>query len=202
MRFVVLSSAEYLPYASMCVESIRAHHPVARIVHMTDDQAPALAGAAETWRSCKLVGDTLIRERMYLLSRMSSEPTAIIDADTLTLRPLDDVWDDEFDIGLTWRDHQPVMPYNIGVMFCRDPGFFAGVVKRMDDDPELAKPFGDQEAVAKEAHCGKWRLKVLQCAEWNNSDTNNDVIPDARMLHYKGNRKQYMARHFERGIWR
>lgn len=203
MRFVVLSSAEYLPTASMCVESIRAHHPAALIVHMTDDKAPALVGSDEVWRSPKLVGSTFIRERMDMLSRMTPEPTAIIDSDTLTLRPLDDVWDDDFDVGLTWRPDEPVMPYNIGVMFCRAPGFFADVVRRMDNDPRLAKPFGDQEVVAKEAHCGKWKLKALPGDVWNNSCLSANKWPQtARIAHYKGDRKRFMRAHFERGIWR
>lgn len=186
----------------MAVESIRYHHPQVQIVHMTDDRTRALAGVSAVWRSRALTGDTFIRERMAMLSRMDDMPSAILDADTLVRKPLDDVWEQQFDIGLTWRPHQPVMPYNIGVMFCRNPAFFAGVVKRMDDDAKYAKPFGDQEAVAQEAHCGKWRLATLKCSEWNNSDINDEVIPDARIFHYKGARKEYQARHFERGIWR
>lgn len=204
MRFVVLSGAEFSPYAQMCVATIRHHHADAVIVHMTDDTTPALDGVDAVWRSAKLApeGPAFIRERVDLLAKMDAAPTAVLDADTLVMEPLDSVWDAEFDIALTWRPKQPLMPYNMGVMFCRDPAFFAGLGARMDAQPRLAQPFGDQEALAQEAHCGKWRLGVLKCAEWNNSDLNTSIIPAAKILHYKGQRKQYMADHFERGVWK
>jgi hypothetical protein len=137
-----------------------------------------------------------------MLALMDDTPTAIVGSDTLICQPMDDVWDDPFDMALTWRPGNPEMPYNMGVTFCRAPGFFAAMAERMEKDKLLRQWMGDQKALAKEAASGKWRINVLHCDEWNNSALNSETIPKARMLHYKGERKQWMAEHFRRGIWR
>ena len=203
MRFIVLASSEFAPYARMCVDTIRHHHPTARVVHMTGDDVDI--GAEETWRSAKLDPKhppTFIRERMALLAGMDEEPTAVLDADTLVYKPLDDLWQHDFEVALTWRPHQPTMPYNCGVMFLRGTRFPQALLARMDAEPRYCEPFGDQEALALEADSGRWRLRVLQCSEWNNSDVNNDCVPPARIAHYKGARKEYMVRHYLRGVWK
>lgn len=198
MRFVVLSGEDFLPMAEMCVASIRHHHPQSHIVHLTDATTEPM-DVDEVWRAVKL--DDLAYERVRMFSGMDATPTVVLDADTLICRPLDDVWSNEFDVALTWRPNQPAMPYNSGVIFCREPKFFASLLSRMENVPRYREFLPSQEALALEAHCGKWRVHVLKCSEWNNSDLNDECIPPARILHYKGARKKYMQGHFDNGVW-
>lgn len=194
----------YARLATMCVESIRHHHPLSHIVHMTDDTTPALPEVDEVWRSTKLYpGEPwYMHEYVSMLASMDKTPTAIVGSDTLMCKPVDDVWQHEFDMALTWRPNHPAMPYNMGITFCRNPAFFGGMLARMDADPKLCEWMGDQKALALEAASGKWKIHELQCTEWNNSDMNDRTIPKARMLHYKGIRKEYMPRHYKAGVWK
>ncbi len=177
MRFLVLSSAEFMPMAEMCMASIRHHHPLSEV-------------------ECKpLASPNLARERVRIWSEMDDTPTALIDADALVCKPLDDVWTHDFAVALTRRDHP--QPYNMGVMFSRCADFFADLGKEMDAAPHL----NDQEALAVLAP--RRNVLDLPCEEWNNSLLNGKQwSKTARILHYKGNRKQWMAGHFKRGVWR
>ncbi len=202
MRFVVVADAVYADLARMCIETIRHHHPLSHIVHMTDEKTPPLGD--EVWRSTGRYDEPwYMRERHAMLAEMDCTPTAVIDSDTLICMPMDDLWQDEFDIALTWRPDKPDMPYNGGVIFCREPRFFAAVLKRMEDDSSLHHPWiGEQKALAQEAASGKWKVLPLTCEGWNNSNIGKNKMPKSRIVHYKGDRKQWMPQHFKAGLWK
>jgi len=113
-----------------------------------------------------------------------------------------DVFAEPFDVALTWRDGQPLMPYNTGVMFGRGTRFWKAMRERQQREPRFEAFVTEQEGIAQEAESGGHRVKVLPCAEWNNSDVNDVCVPPARVLHYKGARKEYMVRHYLRGVWK
>lgn len=192
-----------MPYADMALATIRHHHPEAQIIHMghLDTPTPELADAA--WHNTEF-GESverLIRAKCAMLADMGDEPTAILDADTLCCAPLGGVWKAPFDVALTKRV-SALQPYNSGVMFSRKAAFWAGLLERMDSDPYYCSWGGDQEALALEAQSGKWQLLELSCSEWNNSEVNGAIFPKAKIVHYKGPRREWMCGHFERGLWK
>ena len=71
----------------------------------------------------------------------------------------------------------------------------------MNQEPKYQMWITEQEGVAQEAQSGAWRLKELTHF-WNYPPPIVKVSKDAKILHYKGDRKTYMRQHFEKGIWR
>lgn len=205
VRFVVLSSAEYAPLAQMAAWTMRHHHPEAEIIHMTDLDTPKIPSASVALRSAGLDPvkvPVFIRTRVELLAGLGDGDTAVLDADTLVCKRLDDLWAHPFDIALTWRQSKR-MPYNSGVMFSRKAAFWQGLLERMDTDPWYCQPFGDQESLALEAQSGKWNLREL-APEWNCAEvTEVGIMKGARVVHYKGpKRAKWMPGHFKRGLWK
>lgn len=198
-----MGDAPYQDIATMCITTIRHHHPAAVIVQLTDAEAPQFPGAEWVWR-CEGTPQQpwYTLDFMRVLGMMDDTPTAVVGGDTLICAAMGDVWDEDFDMALTWRREVPDMPYNLGISFCRRPEFFAAVYRRMSSDGNLRNWMGDQKAVAKEVAEGDWKIRTLLCAEWNNSNMAERKIPRARMLHYKGHRKQWMEQHFRAGVWR
>ena len=207
MRFVVTSSKDYVPFAEMAIASIRYHHPKGHIVHMAQAGSKTPEEADEAWYSADLDPTDMPRflcEKMKLLSLGGDTPTAVLDADTLTCKPLDDVWDREFDLALAtrlttgWGKH----PYNSGVIFCRNAKFWAGLLELMKSVPYYSTFGGDQEALAVEATSGKWRFVELPGKEWHHYEVSPRHLPDARIVHFKGARRDFMRQHFKDGKWK
>lgn len=202
MRFVVMADAAYRDIATMCIATICHHHPTSSIVQLTDSITTRLDGVDDVWRcegTPRQPWYTL--DFMRVLGQMDATPTAVVGSDTLVCKPMDDVWEDEFDVALTRREGHLGMPYNLGISFCRQPAFFAAVYARMDGSRELRAWMGDQRAVAQEVRADKWKVRELRGATWNNSNIGEKKIPQARMLHYKGPRKEWMAKHYRMGVW-
>jgi len=205
MRFVLLASAEYAALAQMAAHTMRLHHPKAEIVHMTDMETLQLELATTVVRDAGLDPKDpprFIRTRMALLAGLGDGNTAVLDADTLVCKPISILWEQGFDVALIRRNKNR-QPYNAGVMFARKAAFWANLLERMDADPRYCQPFGDQEALALEARCGKWRLNELD-QTWNNSEmTQFNLKAETRIAHYKGaRRRQWMPIHFNRGRWK
>ncbi len=207
MRFVVTSSVDYVPLAEMAMASIRHHHPKAHIVHMTQVGAKTPETADEAWVSAELDPLNMPRflcEKMRLLSVAGDTPTAVLDADTLTCKPLDDVWEREFDLALATRltEGWGAHPYNSGVIFCRNAGFWKGLLDLMQTYPHYSTFGGDQEALAIEARSGKWKLCELPGKEWHHYEVSPRHFPTARIVHFKGARRQWMRGHYKAGLWK
>jgi len=128
----------------------------------------------------------------------------LMDADTAILRPLDAVWDLEFDLGYTTKPKESRMPFNAGVFFLRVStavkifiGAWAAENRRMNDDPQhhqVWRPcYGgiNQAALGslfhQHRHAGL-RVQRLPCVEWNCEDESWSAFsPDrTRIVHYKG----------------
>ncbi len=182
MRFVVVASTEYLPYAAMCTATIEHWHPRANI---------RLMRVLETKH--------LVRERLVRWSLMGDEPTVILDADVLVCHPLDAVWREPFDIALVSRGANGcTQPYNMGVMFSRKASFFAEVIAEMDKRLGI----NDQEALGLAAKRTP-NIRVLPGAIWNNSQMDAaKVSREAYLLHYKGDHRKFMADHYWRELWK
>jgi hypothetical protein len=126
----------------------------------------------------------------------------LMDADTMILRPLDDVWTQNFDLGYTTKETR--FPFNSGVVFVRvSPRVRAFVSEwraenlRMLGDARhhqvWRKQYGgiNQAALgsllARPAPC-KLTLAKLPCLEWNCEDSHWATFDPAvtRIVHIKG----------------
>lgn len=109
------------------------------------------------------------------------EEILLIDADTLILRPLDDVWESAFDLAYTVRDY--ALPFNLGVLFVRvnerTRQFFRiwqaenlRIYRPGDEAAAWRRQFGgvNQAAFGRLLHAGALSaldLRTLPCQAWN-----------------------------------
>ena len=127
----------------------------------------------------------------------------LLDADTLILRSLDDVWDRPFDLAYTTRPAESRYPFNGGVVFLRvSPATKAFVARWQEENLTMltdaahhrvwSPAFGgiNQSALGmlltQKAH--GLSIARLPCLEWNCEDECwANFSPDrTRIVHYKG----------------
>ena len=167
------------------------------LVQMTDQRTPAIDGCGV--RRLDWDGRHLMTYRMRHLAQLD-EPMMICDTDIIHLKDCSDVWERDFDVALTKRgktldlngfDVATVMPYNIGVMFARNPEVWRwGYEYCQDLAPQEQDWYGDQLTMA--AAAKEFRCLELPADEWNYTPGAPDECPDVRVLHYKGVRKKWM----------
>ena len=205
MRIVTFWARQEPSCYEMQVVTVRHYHPDAELIHMTDMDTPQLKGTDAVWRhQCGKGLPGIIVCFTEHVASMSPEPTIILDADILVAAPLYKAFNHKFDVAFTLR-HGPRNerePYNTGVVFCRNPAFYAANRQRMEATPRFKEWSGVQECTAREAESGKWRILELPGNTWNYSPAEHHTTTDARVLHYKGARKKFMRKHFEAGIWK
>ncbi len=125
----------------------------------------------------------------------------LIDADTVILRSLDDVWAEPFDFGYTIKPSR--FPFNSGVVFLRiSPAvrFFMltwrNENRRMLKDPHHHQTWRRQYgginqaalgSVLKQGKASKLTVRALPCVEWNCEDSSWPQFDPAvtRILHIK-----------------
>lgn len=168
------------------------------IIQMTDEKTPAIDG-------CEVVrmpwdGVHLMPYRLKHLADLQEPDLCVLDTDTVMLKDVSDVWGD-WDLALTKRGPTvdvggksitKWMPYNIGVMFVRDPAVWKvahGLCLELPE--EYHRWWGDQLAMRGVSE--RFRLLELPASEWNCTPDHPGHIPDARVLHYKGLRKAWMV---------
>jgi hypothetical protein len=194
---------------SLMVASVRAAMPAAEIVQMTDRATVAVPGV-----------DTVIRRdwdnrkmmifRLAHLAGLERPATIILDTDIIIQRPLEHVFEREFDVALTIR-HEAIkdldgvnitaqMPYNTGVMFSRQPRFWAEALAYCQQLAENHHDwYGDQLSVKHLADTGSFNVLELPCDQYNYSPrTEDEDVVERYAVHYKGLRKEWMTRRFGR----
>jgi hypothetical protein len=193
------------PWAAKMVASAKevTGWPIVQLTDEKTDQVPGVdAVIRRAWN-----GKHLMRFRMEHLADIHV-PHLTCDADVIFKKPVDDVWADEFDMALTYRDH-PIMltidhkgevagadisqgmPINTGVMFCRSSQFFTDCLEYMQGLPsDRLDWWGDQMAVCEVAK--RYNVKRLPCDEFNWTPSTKDQYEGARIVHYKGTRKKWL----------
>jgi lipopolysaccharide biosynthesis glycosyltransferase len=183
--------------ARIMVESARAFGY--DLIHMTDEETPAIDGCHVVripWDKTRLM-----TYRLHHLAELAEPNLCVLDTDIIIRRDLSDVWALDFDVALTRRgvtldtngqDVAVAMPYNSGVMFCREPAFWAEAHMVCAGFPDKFQTwYGDQLAI-KQAVTG-FELLELDVRSWNYSPRFEGDYPEqARVLHFKGKRKDWM----------
>lgn len=173
------------------------------IVQMTDEVTRAIDGCEVVrlpWDQTKLM-----TYRLRHLAEFNEPELTVLDTDTVVMKDISGVWSKSFDVALTKRGptYDPAgvnvaesMPYNIGVMFCREPAFWKVCLDVCESLPlKRQEWWGDQLAV--KAASEKFDLLELDCDPWNYTpQVPSDLGDQAMVLHYKGPRKLWMLERF------
>lgn len=219
-----LGSSSYMRMLDLLFRSARLTHRGAGCTLLTD-AATRVDGVRGPFRRI----DRPIDHGKLMLARASAQlahvdaspfgrPIVLLDSDILLNGSLQRVFDDDFDVGLTWRASR-TMPINGGLVVLnhRRPEvsraffrrFVTHYVDRYGGDGN-ASWYGDQLAlrdlvglthqemkqqdVVTQDGC---RIRLLPCDVYNFSPDNRlaaiqDGLPDKLVLHFKGQRKRLM----------
>lgn len=205
MLIAFAQTGEY-DYTGHFLQSVKGHE----LWHITDEETPGLPGC-EVFRLPKNEPFMFWRAKAYAAF---NRPGLYIDTDIIVNRDPSPVMALDFDVALTkhWvpiRDPSGVnltelMPYNGGVVFVKNADFWPHVVELMGQmQPEHKEWYGDQLALA---HLAKQYYTVELPAKLYNytpkvkeHETGAD-LSDKWILHYKGNRKEWMKDYVTRHL--
>ena len=191
------------PYAERMVESIKDVHGIP-VVQMTDLKTKPVKGVDKVVRLPFRV--PLMLYRLKHLATYRHTEMLIVDTDVIAKRPVDDVWDIDFDVALTLRgpgelmtgdglDISIEMPFNTGVMFSRGNAFWRDCYTWLaGGTPEEQRWYGDQLAVANVVRRETHEVLALLCSEFNWAPSSRTDTSEARFWHYKGaTRKKWIT---------
>jgi len=184
------------------VASVRKAMPSARIVHMSDSKTPSVAGVDARINMPKEI--PIMVYRMRHLAGLGAGEWLILDTDVVVQQSLEGVLG-EHDACLTKRevvldrDGNNVaewMPYNTGVMWCRNPEFWrAAYAVCRQLPPKLQDWYGDQVAVRLVVESKRFRVREVSIDPWNYSpERENEDVSQKAAVHYKGKRKGWMLK--------
>jgi hypothetical protein len=215
----------YIDNAEKAIAAAKKAYPGATVWQIRDPQTPTFKGADRSMVLTSPVAEASLNQvrcfayRDILSVIPENEQVIFIDTDVLIGEELD-VFDWNFDVGLTWRDTLRSMPYNFGVIFARNTAsarsFFAKLA-------EIAQGFPggiwyvDQISLAMLMGVGypeKRRISVYMdeavyivgakiftfpCDKYNFSP---DLPPKQKLpvAHFKGQRKQWLDNYYKEFI--
>jgi len=203
--------------AEMMVASVKMTMPDYKVALLTDASPTNIAGIdLKLSADVKFERNKLMPARMILINAFVGqyEDAQIIlaDPDILFTRPVE-LFDTEYDVGLTWRGNYPSMPFNTGIMTSttseRAKKFWSFASDICQTLPaETQNWYGDQLSVAlivglnafseRESDvikAGKTNVKLLPGEKYNFSP-NTLENQSADILHLKGDRKKLMIEYF------
>lgn len=183
------------------VASVRNVMPGASIWMMTDADTPEVDCDHRVQSPQDI---PFMTYRMRHLAALPPGKWVILDTDVIVQRTLEGVLG-KHDACLTRRemvldqDGNNVaewMPYNTGVMWCRNPEFWRDAYKVCAKLPDkLQNWYGDQVAVRLVAESGRYRMGEVNVDPWNYSPEYADEdVSHKAVVHYKGRRKDWMRK--------
>lgn len=211
--FLHLEQGESYKEARACaramVSSARSVMPHVKIVQFSDLDTKEVKGI-----------DAIRRKPMEPMGLLRMRHCAgvsgdwlFVDTDVIFQKPVTHVFKRKFDIALTTRDWTHVkaaggfterMPFNTGVVFSRCPHFWGEVYTRLRHySKELQHFMGEQELINEVASEGRYRIRKLRGRIYNfppdapgAMPTNDQLLAEAAVLHFKGNRKALMLERY------
>ncbi|MEZ5653655.1 MAG: hypothetical protein R3E87_24230 [Burkholderiaceae bacterium] len=220
---ITLKQDSYLSMLDMMFASASLFDDHASAVLLTDTRSRlrGLNRRFEVVRSTvgpkSMMLDRTAAQLAYLKSRPITEPIVLTDSDILFNGPLDEVFDQDIDVALTWRKSS-TMPINGGMLIFNHLrpdkviGFMEGLLHVYREHyGDKAGWYGDQLALRdwiglsyrqmaqKEiATIHGCRIRFLPCERFNHSpaDLASEYLvrdPAVAVLHFKGSRKRFMT---------
>ncbi len=199
---LLLFSVGEQPHTPLMIASVKRHMGEYHLVQLTDMETAPLEGVAEVVRRERDPAAPIFVFRTEHFAHCPYSEWLALDADVLVRRGVEDVWERPFDVALTTRRAGPCwdpngqdvtrsMPFNTGVIFSRCPKFWDRCLERMAP-PYAEMWWADQLAVGAVAESKRFRVLVLPGDEFNWTPNTADEQSAARIVHYKGNRKEWM----------
>jgi len=196
------ASLVHFEMAQGLMDSARKAMPGVHLAHLTDGDSPAVKGADQVIRIAEKM--PMAVRRMTHNSRLRGD-WLLVDTDIIIKGDVREVFKQPFDIALTDREgtityehkYAQAMPYNLGVVFSRCPAFWLQVLKYLVKAPERYQQWeGDQQVVCQMVKMGLdkqagFEVKILPGRQYNYPPKHRDDT-EAKILHYKGARKQYL----------
>lgn len=189
--------------AEAMVRSAHAVIPGVEVIHMSGDSTPPIEGADTVFRR-SVDPEKMMLSRLEHYKSLPAGDNLFVDTDVIFQKNPEVVFKDEFDVALTRRDGSmyvektnlyALMPYNSGVMFCRNPRFFADCYDHCLTLEEGRKHwFGDQLALKVVVESGKYLVKELDCHTWNYAPkSDGEDLSSKGIVHYKGRKRKHYA---------
>lgn len=206
-RTVVLSDrhTKFNPRAS---PFLKPFHPDTEIIRFELDQTRPMLARSTAWLEFLRQADTHV---------------VFVDSDILFNANLDDVFEWNFDVALTYRD-QEHWPINSGIGFVhRDnlargiafhekwlelvQGTYADTADWGADQDAAQELLSEADFTRADAYLHRqngFGVLLLPCADYNFSSASGTpmtgVYPDKKVLHFKGHRKPSMSAHWKRHL--
>lgn len=187
--------------ARRLVESIRKHMDC-EIVQMSDPVTPNF-GADHV---CRLNPKGMFWSDFVLTHRASQPPeTLFLDTDCVVQEDLSKVFDNDFDVALTFKSSRfacftdekgvkHLMPFNGGVSFSRKPEFWSEILSnvRTMTEPLMRGWWGGQVTLSNLAQSGRYKVHVLDAERYNYTPkTPDEDLSDKAIVHYKGGHRKH-----------
>jgi hypothetical protein len=170
------------------------------VVLLTNDKNMDI-GQDETWVREWESGIEAVLARFDVLGDMDDVPTISLGADTLVCANLSNAFEQDFDVGLTWRDRSDAR-YNTDVSFTRRGAFWKAVAKRAVGHPKR-EVFTEMETIVhEEVATGNWDIAEFPCSKWNFPPKRECVPEDVKVMHFKGPLKLKMVEHYFTDTWK
>lgn len=197
MQVVFLHARQDQRYAEIMVRSAKRFGY--ELIQLTDKDTPLVKGADKAIR-LPWSGFRVMTYKLKHLSRIDY-PCLIVDTDVIFREDVAPILRQKFDVGLTRREG-PIydtsgvdvtieMPYNCGVMFSKSQDFWKAALDACEGYSEGRQHwYGDQHAVKEIAP--RFNVLELPCTEYNYTPSTPDEVLTAKIIHYKGKRKDWM----------
>lgn len=215
----------YRELISLVFQSASLFHPNCKRVMLSDQESPFdyLDHDIEVHRrktdtdNIPLMLNRLLTQISYVRSNDSRSNLTFLDSDILINANLEDLFQQDFDIALTYRDFED-MPINWGVMFISQQGqssaigFLEEVAKvyqerYLTSDIFWCDQYALMDVIGRERFFNRQsdtlcvhntKILLIPCSVYNFSPepTLDSIVPelkDKKILHFKGPRKRLMA---------
>lgn len=191
-------------YLPIMLKSVREHMDWP-IVLMTDETLDVsdLDVDEVIRRPC---GERIALSRIEHLYHFPHKETLNLDNDVIIRKNILDVFDNPFDVALTWRQAtrtdnfgRPLNRFNSGVMFSRSKEFWADCLEWFKDKGDRTAEWGgEQRSVNFVSGAGKFAIHELPCSTYNWSPSQHKQRNDkAHVWHYKGSQRKQWMKSFE-----
>jgi len=193
-------SPVHLELAQVLIRSVRRAMPGVPIVHLTDIDTPPIAGVDDVRR--RPAGPIAMSVLEHYAGCYGD--WLLVDTDVVVRRDVRAVFDLTFDIAVATREgtfkpseigtkFMKSMPFNKGVVFSRNPAFWAAAAKALREASEKQQSWmGDQRAMNDIIATARFFVRVLTNAFNYPPKRRDEDLSDKYVLHYKGPRKAWM----------
>jgi len=214
---------QYHTLIDLMFRSAKLFHPKCKRAVLSDEQSGFgyLDSSIQVFRnplepSAPMMFNRLASQINFVKQHGASTNLVTLDSDILVNGDVEDLFKEDFDIGLTYRLRDD-MPINWGVMFisCRNPEKVVAFLEKIlavyradyfDSEDFWCDQYALMDVIDRERFANResdWleiediKIKLLPCDTYNHSPENEaqeftKPLTDRKIIHFKGNRKRFV----------